>query len=47
MSDRAYVNFRRENRSILMKNYKVIKVNLNILEKLIGASAKSLLSEIC
>ena len=46
MSDRAKVNFRRENKSVLMKNYKIIKVNLNILEKLIGASAKSLLSEI-
>lgn len=46
MSDRANVNFKRENKRILSKNYKIIKTDLSILERISGASAKSLLSEI-
>jgi hypothetical protein len=46
MSDRAHVNFKRENKCILSKNYKIITTDLSILEKISGASAKSLLSEI-
>jgi len=46
MSDRAHVNFKRENKRELTKNYKIIKTDLSLLEKISGASAKSLLSEI-
>lgn len=46
MSERAHFNFKRENKRELSKNYKIIKTDLSILEKIWGASAKSLLSEI-
>lgn len=46
MSDRAMVNYHRENRRELKRNYKVIKADLRVLEKVSGASAKSLLAAI-
>lgn len=46
MSERAHVNFKRENKRELSKNYKIIKTDLSIMESISGASAKSLLSEI-
>mmetsp|Transcript_42834 Transcript_42834/g.50227 ORF Transcript_42834/g.50227 Transcript_42834/m.50227 type:complete len:117 (-) Transcript_42834:7-357(-) len=46
VSERALVNYRREIKALLAKNYKIIKVDLTILEKISGASAKSILSEI-
>lgn len=46
MSERAYVNYKRETKRILTQNYKVIKADLSVFEKIAGASSKSLLSEI-
>lgn len=46
MSERAEVNYHRENIKLLKKNYKIIKTDLGMLERISGASAKSLLSAI-
>ena len=46
MSERASVNYHRENIKELKKNYKIIKADLRVLEKISGASAKSLLAAI-
>ncbi|CAI2369299.1 unnamed protein product [Moneuplotes crassus] len=46
MSERAMINYHRENRREIKRNYKVIKADLRVLEKISGASAKSLLAAI-